>query len=208
VARLRDRAHAGERLAPLVAPLLAGGEAIVLGIPRGGAIVARALADALVLPLDLLVVRKLGVPGHEEYGFGAIGEDGVTVLDRETVASVGLSQEAIEAVAARERAELERRVAAYAGGRLPQPMAGRIAVIVDDGIAMGGTMRAAVAVCRARGASTVIAAVGVAPLGGLAAVGADAAVAALEPERMGAVGEFYDDFAQTSDAEVMRALAR
>jgi putative phosphoribosyl transferase len=81
-------------------------------------------------------------------------------------------------------------------------------VIVDDGIAMGGTMRAAVAVCRARGASTVIAAVGVAPLGGLAAVGADAAVAALEPERMGAVGEFYDDFAQTSDAEVMRALAR
>ena len=121
MARLRDRAHAGERLAPLVAPLLAGGDAIVLGIPRGGAIVARALADALALPLDLVVVRKLGVPGHEEYGFGAIGEDGVTVLDRETVASIGLSADAIEAVAARERAELERRVAAYAGGRRPQP---------------------------------------------------------------------------------------
>ena len=207
--RFRDRADAGAALARMVSPLLKTPDAVVFAIPRGGVVVGRALADALGLQLDLLTVRKLGVPGHEEYGFGAIGEDGVTVLDQATLAAVGLSGGEVAAVEARERAELERRLAAYASARTPVSTAGREVVIVDDGIAMGGTMRAAVAVCRARGVARIVVAVGVAPPDTIAALvrEADSAVAALMPNPMFAVGEWYDDFAQTSDAEVLAALA-
>jgi putative phosphoribosyl transferase len=209
VTRFRDRADAGASLAHLVAPVLHTPDAVVLGVPRGGMVVARALADALSLPLDMIAVRKLGVPGHEEFGFGAVGEDGVTVLDQATLAAAGLSDAAVAAVAGREREELERRVAAYAGARVPAPLKDREVVVVDDGIAMGGTVRAAIAVCRARGAARIIVAVGVAPPEAIASLGfeADAAVAALEPRRMSAVGEWYLDFRQTTDDEVLRALA-
>jgi putative phosphoribosyl transferase len=208
VARLRDRADAGSRLARLVEPLVAGSDAVVLGVPRGGVVVARALADALALPLDLIVVRKLGVPGHEEYGFGAIGEGSVTVLDHATLAGVGLSDEAIAEVEARERRELDRRLAAFAAARSPIAVAGRSVVLVDDGIATGGTIRAAVAVCRERGAAHVIVAVGVAPRDTIESLGneCDAAVAVIVPEPMFSVGEWYEDFRQSTDGDVLAAL--
>lgn len=206
----RDRASAGAALVPLVAQLVIDEDAVVLGVPRGGVIVARALADGLGLPLDVIVVRKLGVPRHEEYGFGAIGEGGVVVLDQATLAFVGLSDGDIDGVEARERQELNRRLATYAAARTPCELEGRTAVIVDDGVATGGTVRAAIAVARARGAARVIVAVGVAPpdvIESLALEG-DAAAAVLVPEAMSAVGEWYADFTQTSDREVLAALAR
>ncbi|WP_062200515.1 phosphoribosyltransferase [Demequina salsinemoris] len=206
---LRDRAEAGAAVARLVEPLLDGEDALVLGVPRGGVIVGRAVADALGLNLDVVVVRKLGVPGHEEFGFGAIGEEGVEVLDYATLAMIGVSDESIAAVEARERLELDRRVLAYRDGKEAAPIAGRSVVLVDDGIATGGTMRAAVAVCRARGAAKVIVGVGVAPPDVLESLNheADAAVAALIPEPMDAVGLWYLDFRQTTDEEVAAALA-
>lgn len=208
--RLRDREEAGASVARLVEPLLDGADALVLGVPRGGVIVARSLADALGLDLDVIVVRKLGVPGHDEYGFGAIGEDGVEVLDQATMAAIGISGAAVHTVTARESAELERRLAMYRGDREPASLEGRTVVIADDGIATGGTARAAIAVCRARGAARVIVAVGVAPPDVMSSLAheADAAVAVLVPEPMEAVGQWYDDFAQTTDAEVAAALTR
>ncbi|WP_084124754.1 phosphoribosyltransferase [Demequina sp. NBRC 110054] len=206
---LRDRAEAGAAVARLVEPLLDGEDALVLGVPRGGVIVGRAVADVLSLDLDVVVVRKLGVPGHEEFGFGAIGEDGVKVLDYATLAMLGLSEETIDAVEASERIELGRRVLAYRDGKEAASIAGRTIVLVDDGIATGGTMRAAIEVCRARGAARVIVGVGVAPPDVLESLGdeADAAVAALIPAPMEAVGQWYLDFRQTTDEEVAAALS-
>jgi len=206
--QFRDRAGAGKALAGIVAPLLGGDDALVLGLPRGGVVVGRALADELGLRLDVIVVRKLGVPGQGEYGFGAIGEGGVVTLDQATLAAVGLSQGQIAAVESRERFELERRVAAYVGARVPESLAGRTVVLVDDGIATGGTMRAAITVCRAREAARVLVAVGVAPRETLSSLAkeADAAVALLVPEPMMSVGEWYEDFRQVSDDEVSAAL--
>lgn len=205
----RDRAAAGAALAPLVATLLSSEDAVVLGVPRGGVVVGRALADGLSLPLDVIVVRKLGLPGHEEYGFGAIGEGGVVVLDQATLAFVGLSDEDIERVESEERLELDRRIAAYASARTPLNLSGRTVILVDDGIATGGTMRAAIAVARARGAARVIVAAGVAPPDVIESLSleADAAAAVLVPEAMLAVGEWYADFTQTSDREVLDALS-
>ena len=181
---------------------------VVLGVPRGGVIVGRALADALGTALDVLVVRKLGVPGHEEYGFGAIGEADAMVIDEATVAALGLSDEDVRGVELRERIELRRRVALYGETRVRVDIAGKTVVLTDDGIATGGTVRAALDVCRARGAQRVIVAVGVAPPDVIESLAheADAAVAALVPQAMHAVGEWYDDFRQTSDAEVLAAL--
>ncbi len=207
---LRDRMEAGVAVAQLIEPLLQDADALILGLPRGGVVVGRAVADTLGLELDVVVVRKLGIPGYEEFGFGAIGEDGVEVVDQATLAAAGLDEEAIEAVSARERAELERRVATYRDGRQAAPIKDRTVVIVDDGIATGGTVRAAIAVCRARQAGRVIVAVGVAPADVIESLAheADAAVAALVPEPMHAVGQWYADYRQTTDEEVVEALAR
>lgn len=207
---LRNRVEAGASVARLIEPLLAEPGALILGVPRGGVIVGRAVADALGLDLDVVVVRKLGIPGHDEFGFGAIGEDDAEVLDQATLAAVGLDEATIEAVSTRERTELERRVATYRAGRPAASLKGRTVVIVDDGIATGGTIRAAVAVCRAREAARVMVAVGVAPADVIQSLGheADAAVAALVPEPMHAVGQWYEDFRQTTDDEVVEALAR
>src|SRR4051794_33060139 len=133
--RLRDRADAGARLAPLVEPLAGDGDVVVLGVPRGGVIVGRALADALGADLDVLVVRKLGVPGNQEYGFGAIGEADAMVVDEATVAALGLSDEDVRGVELRERIELWRRVALYREAGPGVEIAGRTVVLTDDGIA-------------------------------------------------------------------------
>lgn len=207
---IRDRHEAGTAVARLIEPLIEGSDALILGVPRGGVIVGRAVADTLGRELDVVVVRKLGIPGHEEFGFGAIGEDGAEVLDQATLAAAGMDEATIDQIVARERAALERRVVRFRDGRQAIPLKGRTVVIVDDGIATGGTIRAAVAVCRAREADRVIVAVGVAPSDVIQSLAyeADAAVAVLVPEPMYAVGQWYEDYRQTTDDEVVEALTR
>ena len=211
VEALRDRDDAGARLARLLAPFLdASDDAVVLGLPRGGVPVAAVVARRLGLPLDVIVVRKLGAPGNPEYGFGAIGEGGVRVLDAASMEALRISADDLAAVEGLERAELARRVRAYRGGRDAVVLAGRTAVVVDDGIATGGTARAAARVARALGARRVIVAAGVASpeaLAGLMRDGvADHALAALIPDALHSVGEFYADFAQTPDEAVVELL--
>lgn len=200
-----DRAEAGQEL---VAALLAVpiDHPVIAALPRGGVPVARPIADALDAPLTLLMVRKLGVPGHEEFAFGAIGEDGTVVTDSGTVARAGLSADVVASIVDRERAELERRAASY-GHTTPIPLNDRTVVIVDDGMATGSTMRAAVDVARHRGAARVIVAVPVAAREAVAAFSGTAEVVTLEtPAFFGAVGSFYEVFTQVSDAEVIALL--
>ncbi len=202
-----DRADAGRRLAALLEHVR-GDQPIVLGIPRGGVPVGAEIAPALRAPLDVLVVRKLGVPGSPEFGFGAIGEGGVRVLDADVVGRLGLEPAAIERVTDRERAELERRVALYRPGRPTLDLTRRTAVIVDDGVAMGGTMLAAIGVARALGAERVLVAVGVAPRDCVARLraAADEVAVALSPQAFSSVGQWYRDFSQVSDDEVVSVL--
>jgi predicted phosphoribosyltransferase len=154
------------------------------------------------------VVRKLGVPGHEEFGFGAIGEGGVRVIDADVVARIGLRPADIERVTERERAELERRVARYRAGRPTLDLTRRMVVVVDDGVAMGGTMLAAISVARSLGAERVLVAVGVAPRDSVDRLraAADEVLVALSPQEFSSVGDWYRDFSQVSDEEVLRLL--
>ncbi|HEU5301234.1 MAG TPA: alpha/beta fold hydrolase [Acidimicrobiia bacterium] len=207
--RFRDRREAGRRLAGALAPY-AGPDVVVLGLPRGGVPVAAEVAETLGAPLDVIVVRKLGVPSQPEFGMGAIGEGGVRVLDLELVRRAGVAPGAVEGVEHRERAELERRVRRFRGDRPAVPIEGRTAIIVDDGVATGGTARAAVQVARAHGAARVVLAVPVAApeaVRELAGV-ADDVIALETPEFMRAIGYWYDDFTQTSDEDVVALLSR
>ena len=204
-----DRVDAGQRLGRRLAHL-AGGEVVVLGLPRGGVPVAFEVARALGAPLDIVVVRKLGVPFQPELGMGAIGEDGVRVLNPEVVRLAQVGEAELEAVERREREELERRASHLRGGAPRAPVAGRTAVVVDDGIATGSTARAACQVVRAQGAARVVLAVPVAPAATVAELAgvADEVVALEQPEAFFAVGQWYRDFSQTSDREVMELLER
>jgi len=205
----RDRADAGRSLAELLLPLR-DEDVVVGGLPRGGVPVAAEVAASLGKPLDVVVVRKLGAPMQPELGVGAIGEEGVVVLNEGLIADIGLTESQVQRVAAAERRELDRRVQVYRGHRGPVPMAGRTAVLVDDGLATGYTARAAVEVARRRRADRVVLAVPVAPpeaVDELAAV-ADDVVAVETPLYMAAVGNWYDDFDQTSDSEVVELLRR
>ena len=168
-----DRGDAGRRLAARLQHLR-GERVVVLGLPRGGVPVAFEVARALGAPLDVIVVRKLGVPCQPELGMGAIGEDGVRIINREIVRLAGVSADELTAVQEREQAELERRAWRYRAGGPRQPLAGRVAVVVDDGIATGSTARAACQIARAHGAARVVLAVPVAPPGWEARMGADA----------------------------------
>jgi len=212
--RLRDRTHAGELLADALArshgERIAGrpDDAIVLGLPRGGVPVAAVVAARLRLPLDVVVVRKLGVPGHPELAMGAIGEGGVRVLDDRILAAAGVDDADLERVEADERVELQRRSLRYRGGRPPRQLAGRTALVVDDGVATGSTAAAACRVVRALGATRVVLAVPVAPpqaVSLLLAV-ADEVICPLTPEPFHAVGAWYVDFTQTTDDDVVRLL--
>lgn len=203
-----DRREAGRQLAKLVGHL-AGPETIVLGLPRGGVPVAAEVARALDAPLDVIVVRKLGVPGHEELAMGAIGEGGIKVLHSEVVDPLGISAEEIRAVERRETIELERRVHAFRGGGEAPDIAERQVVIVDDGVATGSTIRAACQVARAQGADRIVIAVPVAPFGWEKRMNdvADELICVSAPRRFGAIGAFYRDFRQTADEEVTSLLA-
>jgi predicted phosphoribosyltransferase len=181
---------------------------VVLGLPRGGVPVAFEVASALQAPLDVFMVRKLGVPGHEELALGAIASGGVRVLNLDVLAAIGISDDELEAVAARELAELERREASYRGGRDPLPVQGRVALVVDDGLATGATMRAAAHALRQRGASRIVVAVPVAPAQTCQSLRRDAeeVVCALTPEPFTAVGRWYHDFSPVSDDQVRGLL--
>jgi uncharacterized protein (TIGR00369 family) len=205
--RFRDRSDAGRQLASRLLPLK-GQDVVVLGLPRGGVAVAAEVARALDAPLDVILVRKLGVPVQPELGMGAIGEGDARVINADVVRYARVSEADIEAVEERERSELERRIKRFRGDAPRVPLAGRTAVLVDDGIATGSTARAACQVARAQGAARVVLAVPVAPPSVCAALTADAdEVICLEtPERFLAIGEWYEDFSQTSDEEVVALL--
>lgn len=204
-----DRVDAGRRLATRLEHLRGAG-VVVLGLPRGGVPVAFEVARALDAPLDVIVVRKLGVPFQPELGMGAIGEGSVRVINADLVRMTGVSDRDLAAVEARERAELERRARRFRGDRPRTPLDGRTAVIVDDGIATGSTARAACQVARALGAARVVLAVPVAPPGWTARIGddADELIALETPDPFWAIGQFYADFSQTSDDEVVSCLER
>jgi len=207
-AMFADRIDAGERL---VAKLehLRDQDPVVVGLPRGGVPVAAVVARALGASLDVIVVRKLGVPYQPELAMGAIGEDGVEVLNHEVLRMVRVSEGQLAAVEARERAELERRGRAFRAGRPRLSLRDRLVIIVDDGVATGSTASAACQVARAEGASRVVLAVPVAPPDWTRRLGdtADEYVCVDTPASFHGVGQFYDDFSQTSDEEVTRWLA-
>jgi putative phosphoribosyl transferase len=203
----RDRRDAGRQLAAQLAPLRAA-RPVVLALPRGGVPVAYEVARALNAPLDVIVVRKLGVPAQPELGMGAIGENGVRVLNDEVLRLARVTDEQLATVEARERAEVTRRSTEYRGHRSMIPVAGRTVVVVDDGIATGGTARAAIEIAREHGAARVVLAVPVAPpetLAELASV-ADEIVTVGSLTPFSAIGQWYERFTQTSDLEVLELL--
>ena len=204
-----DRADAGRHLAQRLRHLR-GADVTVLGLPRGGVPVAFEVAEELHAPLDVIVVRKLGVPFQPEYGFGAIGEGGVRIVDDGVVRLTRLTAAQMAEVEASERVLLGRRVSQLRGDHPPVPLAGRTVIIVDDGIATGSTARAACLVARARGASRVILAVPVGSAEGTAALRgtADEVVCLHTPARLFAIGEWYGDFGQVSDEEVTILLGK
>jgi predicted phosphoribosyltransferase len=209
----RDRAQAGRRLAERLLQwqwLAAAPDLVVLGLPRGGVPVAAEVADELLAPLDVFLVRKLGVPGHEELAMGAIAPGGVRVLNDDVIASLGIDQAMIEEVAGQEAAELDRRLRAYRDDRPPLSLTGRTVVLVDDGLATGASMRAAVRAIRAAVPANLVVAV---PVGAESTCSsltevADRVLCLETPEPFHAVGSWYEDFSQTTDDEVRRLLAR
>lgn len=205
-----DRADAGRALAKTLESQRGAAGTVVLGLPRGGVPVAFEIAEALRLPLDVLVVRKLGLPSQPELAMGAIASGGALVRNDEVVGYLGGREDAFEAVRAREQAELERRERDFRGDRPPHDLRGRTGILVDDGLATGATMEAAVRALRALGATRVVVAVPVASPEArdrIAAV-ADEVVCLAAPMYFSAVGQWYRDFAQTSDEEVRDLLAR
>lgn len=204
----RDRQDAGEQLAALLDSVELASP-VVLALPRGGVPVAAVVAEALDAPLDVIVVRKLGMPGHREFALGAIAEGGARVLDDALVERSRVSRGALDAVEREERDELDRRVASLRRVRPAVDLRGRDAVIVDDGLATGATARAACLAARERGAARVVLAVPCAPRHAASSVPeADGLVVVESSSVFGAVGQFYADFAQVDDAVVLDLLSR
>jgi len=202
-----DRHDAGRVLASQLARFR-GRADLVLALPRGGVPVAHEVAAALQVPLDVFVVRKLGVPGQEELAMGALASGGVRVLNRDVVNALAIPAETIDAVTRQEQAELERRERLYRGDRPPVEVEGKTVILIDDGLATGSTMRAAAAALRARNAGKIVVAV---PVAAQAACDelrgeVDEVVCAMTPTRFLAVGEWYKEFGQTSDDEVCALL--
>jgi putative phosphoribosyl transferase len=215
----RDRADAGRILARLVAPVARdaarhvsrsafGSNPLILALPRGGVPVGFELARTLHAEFDVFVVRKLGMPGHEELAIGAIATGGVRVLNEDLIGQSGLSADVINLVAQREQQELERRERTYRNGRAPASVANRVVILVDDGLATGATMRAAVKALRIEQAARIIVAVPVAPPETCEELRdeADQVICAETPEPFAAIGLWYENFAQTTDEEVRSLL--
>lgn len=208
-ARFHDRVEAGRLLAEKLGSYANRSDVLVIGLPRGGVPVAAQVARELNAPLDVFVVRKLGVPGDEELAMGAIATGGVRVLNAEVVDAMGIPEEVIAAAEAREQRELDRREQAYRGG-LPAPdVAGRTVLVVDDGIATGSTMLAAIAALRMLKAGRIVAAAPTVAADTYVTIGKDVdeIVAVIVPEDFRGVGQWYEDFSQTTDEEVRQILA-
>ncbi|ARZ66268.1 phosphoribosyltransferase [Streptomyces albireticuli] len=207
--RFRDRVDAGRRLADRLEPLRAESP-VVLGLPRGGVPVAYEVARALGAPLDVILVRKLGVPRHEEVGFGAVGEDGVRVLNDDIMRVSRVGEDDLAEIQAHEEARLARQAGTFRGGRPRVALEGRTAVVVDDGVATGATASAACRVARAHGAARVVLAVPVSAPDAAEALRAqvDELICLTTPAVFFAVGEWYQDFSQTTDEEVVALLRR
>ncbi len=205
---LTDRREAGRRLAAALEGFAGRDDVIVLGLPRGGVVVAFEVARALKAPLDVYLVRKLGVPGHEELALGAISSGGVTILNQDVVQATRASKDEIEAIAQREQTVLERREQLYRGHSRPLDLAGKTVIVIDDGLATGATMRTAIRSIRGHAPARIVVAVPVAPPDTcvLLSKEADEAVCLLTPEPFFAIGSWYLDFAQTSDDEVVDLL--
>jgi putative phosphoribosyl transferase len=205
-----NRAEAGRLLAEKLDKYAGRDDVIVLGLPRGGVPVAYEVARRLGVPLDVFIVRKLGVPGFEELALGAIASGGVRVLNEDVVRALPNANELIESVTTRELAELARREQIYRDGRPAPDISGRTVILVDDGLATGATMRAAVAALRQLGAAKIVVAVPVGAADTCREIEqeVDETVCAMAPEWFQAVGQFYEDFSQTSDDEVRELLAR
>lgn len=208
--RFTDRREAGQVLAVRLAELPAMHDPIVVGLPRGGLPVAEEVAHALHAPLDLINVRKLGVPGHEELAMGAIAAGGVRIVDEQALAMLGVDRVQVEQAAQDEGFELARRERLYHEGRGAPPLRGRTVILVDDGLATGATMHAAVMAVRAESPAQVIVAVPVAPADAVARLWrlADEVVVLSVPDPFFSVGAWYDDFTQVTDGEVRGILAR
>jgi putative phosphoribosyl transferase len=207
-ARFRDRREAGRRLAQSLAPYANRDDVVILALPRGGVPVAFEVARALGAPLDVFPVRKLGAPGHPEFAIGAIAAGGVRILTKDAIEELGISPAVVEQVAERERLELERRDKVYHGDRPKPPLKGKTVLVMDDGLATGSTMEAAVSALRQYQPAKIIVA---APVGAsetcrrMRAV-ADDVVCLETPEPFNAVGSWYQVFDQTTDAEVIELL--
>jgi putative phosphoribosyl transferase len=206
----RDREHAGRALAQHLDAYANRSDVAVLGLPRGGVPVAWEVARALGAPLDVFVVRKLGLPGQEELAMGAIASGGVRVLNEEVLDLAAINEALVAAVAAEEQRELERQEREYRGGRPPLDVRGRTVILVDDGLATGSSMRAAALALRAQDPARVVVAVPVAAgeTCDTLAQEADEVVCPLRPEPFHAVGLWYDDFSQVTDDQVRELLAR
>ncbi|MCE9519563.1 MAG: phosphoribosyltransferase [Verrucomicrobia bacterium] len=206
----RDRVHAGQLLAGALMKYASRDDVIVLGLPRGGVPVAFEVARKLHAPLDVIVVRKLGVPGWEELAMGAIASGGVRVINHEVVRAADISPDAIEAAAAEQLKELHRRELAYRGHTSAPEIEGKTAIIVDDGIATGSTIRAAVQALRQQEPKQIIIAVPVASVDSAAMLQpmVDEFVTLVVPVEFRAVGQWYQNFSQTTDAEVADLLAQ
>jgi putative phosphoribosyl transferase len=204
-----NREEAGRQLAEKLDRYAGRDDAIVLGLPRGGVPVAYEVAKHLRAPLDVFIVRKLGVPGFEELAAGAIASGGVRVLNEDVMRAIPYADEAIEAVTAKETSELERREQIYREGRPAPELRGRIVILVDDGLATGATMRAAVKALKQRGAAKIVVAVPVGPPDTCRELAeeADETICLSTPVFFQAVGQYYEDFSQTSDEDVRELLS-
>jgi predicted phosphoribosyltransferase len=205
-----NRAEAGRLLAEKLENYVDRSDVVVLGLPRGGVPVAYEVAQRLGAPLDVFVVRKLGVPGFEELAAGAIASGGVRVLNEDVVRALPNADQLIESVTEKETVELERREQIYRDGRPAPELRDRVVILVDDGLATGATMRAAVAALRQRGVAKIVVA---APVGAPDTCReleqeADETICAITPEFFQAVGQYYEDFSQTSDEEVRELVSR
>src|SRR5216117_4424631 len=205
-----NRTEAGRELAEKLVSYAGRDDVIVLGLPRGGVPVAFEVAQRLGAPLDVFIVRKLGVPGFEELAAGAIASGGVRVLNEDVVRALPNAEETIESITARETAELERREQEYRDGRPAPELRDRIVILVDDGLATGATMRAAVKALRHRGAAKIVVAVPVGPPDTCREIDqeADETICLSTPEFFQAVGQYYEDFSQTSDDDVRELLSQ
>lgn len=205
-----NRFEAGRRLATSLAHYRNRDDVVVVGLPRGGVPVAYEVARALDAPLDVIVVRKLGVPGQEELALGAVASGGLCILNHDVVNMVGITEKEIEQLIEHQLREIRRREDLYRGTHSPPMLEGHCVILVDDGVATGATMRAAVALVRKQGPSQLVVAVPVGAIETMQAIRseADEVVCLTEPSLFGSVGQWYVDFAQTSDDEVRELLTR